>query len=547
MRIKSVNKPARLLTFLPLLILQLLMSSCNSKIPVITSIDPKIGSMGEVITLTGYNFGEERSDANVTIAGISPTNSSYQTWQDDIIKVKIPESGESGLVYVYVKGKKSNGVLFSNSAAVPRMLGDEPGLEPRITSITPQTGIPGTIISISGVNFGASRENGGVFFSWDYEPSSMNPFAVSDLQYIEVSDLEYGYNAWSAREIHVRIPDGAVTGNFEVRTPKGKTYPAFLDISGRPGTKTYKEKRSYSVSYSADIRVHEAAKPNTLYLWIPQPQASPSQRNVSLVSRSVNPFVENYRGVSLYKLENLNAGSGQSVNISYNVEVYAVETGIRPAAVKQDANSPLLAYTHSSNLIPSDADVIKTLAAKISGRERNPYLAAKLLYDWLITEMKIEESVPYVNAADAAENKAANPYLAALLYCSLMRAGKIPCIPVAGVLVNRNGQTLRHYWTEFWIDGFGWIPVDPVMGARAVPDDYDFKQEPHKYYFGNIDSQRIAFSRGEINLSQMESRGRLVSHTQSYSFQNIWEEASGGLESYSSLWGDIIITGIYIQ
>jgi len=115
------------------------------------------------------------------------------------------------------------------------------------------------------------------------------------------------------------------------------------------------------------------------------------------------------------------------------------------------------------------------------------------------------------------------------------------------VLVNRSGQTLRHYWTEIWIDGFGWLPVDPVMGAGAVAESFVTKQDTANYYFGNIDSQRIAFSRGELNLSQMDSRGRLVSHSKVYSLQNIWEEAVGGLESYSSFWGDITISGIYVQ
>ncbi|MDR2729719.1 MAG: IPT/TIG domain-containing protein [Treponema sp.] len=548
MKIKRIKKSACLLILQLLLIYQLLITSCNSKIPVIKSIEPKIGKMGEVITLTGYNFGEERGGSNVTIAGIAPTNSSYQIWSDGIIRVRTPESGESGLVYVYAKGKKSNGVLFSNSAAVPRLPeGAEPGLRPQITSVSPQTGASGNTIIITGVNFGASRENSGVFFTWDYEPSSVNPFVVRDPQFIEVSDLEFGYDTWNAREIRVRIPDGAATGNLEVRTPRGKTHPVFFDISGKPGIKTYKDKRNYSISYSVDIKVLEAAKPNTLYLWMPRPAVSPSQRNISLVSRSVTPFVENYRGVSLYKLENLNSGSSQSVNISYNVEVYAVESGIRPLALKQNETSPFPAYTQSSNLIPADADIIKNLAAGITGREKNPYLTARLLYDWLITEMKVEESVLYTSAVTAAERKITNPCLMVLLYCSLMRACKIPCIPAAGVLVNRSGQTLRHYWAEFWLDGFGWVPVDPVMGARAVPDDYIIKQDWTNYYFGNIDSQRIAFSRGEINLSRIESRGRLVSHPQSYSLQNIWEEATGGLESYSSLWGDITITGIYVQ
>jgi len=542
-------------SFLPAQILFALISlslfiSCKSKTPVINSIDPKIGKLGDIITLKGDNFGSSRDESFVSIAGTSPTSSSYYAWQDDFIAVRVPEQGESGLVYVHVKGKKSNGVLFSNSAAVPRPIeGEDLGLEPKIAAVNPQVGAPGTLITITGNNFDGSRGDGGVFFSWDFEAPS-NPFAVREPEFIEVSETELGYEYWSAREIRVRLPDGAVSGSLEVRTPNGRSRPVFFDVSGKPGYKNYTDKRSYTVSYSVDVKVLEATRPNTLYLWIPQPITSPSQRNVRLITRSAKPFVENYRGVSLYKLENIGAGSSHSINLSFNVEVYAQETGMRHLSVSsKQEDTPLLAlYTQSSKLIPSDNSKVKSTANSIIGREQNPYFKAKLLYDWIIANVQITEnfSSSANNMERVIDRKEADPYNAALLFTTMARAAKLPCMPVAGVIINRNGQTVRHYWAELWIDGFGWLPIDPVMGAGAIPDSFVNKQDLANYYFGNMDSQRIAFSRGELILSQMESRGRPVSH-QSYSLQNIWEEASGGLESYTSLWGDIIISGVYVQ
>ena len=531
------------------LIFSAIFLSCNSKVPVISSINPKIGKMGEVITLTGNNFGITRNESYVTIAGTAPTNSSYRTWQDDLIEVKVPESGESGLVHVHVSGKKSNGVLFSNSASVPRPIeGEEFRLEPRITAVSPQTGAPGVLITITGNNFGASRENGGVFFSWDSESPSFNPYVVTEPKFIEVSEIELGYETWNAREIRIRLPDGAVSGNLEIRTSQGKSRPVFFDVSGKSGVKTFKDKRSYTINYSVDVRILEATRPNTLYLWIPKPIISHSQRNVSLISQSMEPFVENYRGVSLFKLDNLGAGSNQAINLSFNVEVYAQETGMRPLAIRQEETPLFVTYTQSSSLIPCDNPEIKKTVNTILGREQNPYIKARLIYEWIIANMQITGTSSPANSIIAAlEKKEADSYNAALLYAAMARAARLPCIPVAGVLISRNGQTLRHYWTELWIDGFGWLPVDPAMGAGAIPESYTSKQDLINYYFGNMDSQRIAFSRGELNLSQMESRGRLVSHTHSYSLQNIWEEAAGGLESYSSLWGDITISGIYVQ
>jgi len=538
-----------------------LLVSCGAKAPVITSIDPKFGRMGEIITLTGDNFGASRDESYVTIAGISPTNSSYYLWQDNLIILKVPELGESGLVYVRAKGKKSNGVIFSNSDSVPRPVdGEELGLEPKITSVTPQIGAPGTLITIMGNNFGISRENSpdsgaGVFFSWDYESGAYNPFAVREPEFIEVSETEMGYEYWSAREIRVRLPDGAVSGNFEIRTPHGKSRNVFFDVSGKNGAKTIKDKRSYTITYSVDIRVIEATKPNTLYLWIPKPVVSPSQRNVILVSRNIEPFMEDHKGVSLYKLDSLGTGTNQSVNLSYRVEVYAVGSGIKPLSIKQETTALSKTHTQSSNLIPSNNQKIKATVNSIIGREQNPYSKAKAIYEWIINNMHIEESVYSADIIYALELRQCDPYTAAILYTAMTRAAGVPCIPVAGVLINQNGQTFRHYWTEFWIDGFGWLPVDPAMGAGAVKltDNANPRSDAEtlsardlaNFYFGSMDNQRIAFSRGEPVLLQIESRGRLVSRPQSYSLQNIWEESVGGLESYSSLWGDIIISGIY--
>jgi len=556
--------------------------SCGPSAPVIAAIDPKIGRMGEVITLTGNSFGESRSESYVTIAGISPTNSSYYLWQDDMIIVRVPELGESGLVYVHAKGKRSNGVLFSNYASVPRPFdGEELGLEPKISSVSPQIGAPGSLIIITGNNFGVSREisqqaaaqhaaahlqttshmptlpSFGVFFSWDYDSPS-NPFAVRDPEFIEVSEIELGYESWSARELRIRLPDGAVSGNFEIRTSNGISRPVFFDVSEKPGSKNFKDKRSYTVTYSVDIKVTEATKPNTLYLWVPKPVNSSSQRNINIVSRSAEPFVENFNGVSLYKLDNLGHGAYQSINFTYSAEVYSVETNIKPAAIKQETTPLSAMYTQNTSLIPSDNQKIKSAVSSIIGREQNPYLKAKTIYDWLLANIKIY-NMPSIDTdiISALDKKHADQYSAAMLFVTMARAAGVPCIPVAGVLIETGGKTTRHFWAEFWINGFGWVPVDPLMGSgrTAINENQTSThgtnftagnlENPHDFYFGNMDNQRIAFSRGEPVISQMENRSRLVSHKQLYSLQNVWEEAVGGLESYSSLWGDITISGIY--
>jgi len=539
-----INRKTHFFLFITLIFIL----SCDSKAPEITSINPKTGKMGEIITLTGKNFGHEREESYITIAGIAPTGSSYYLWQDDMIMVRIPELGESGLIYVHAEGKKSNSVLFTNSASVPRPVeGEGLGLNPRIASVTPQAGAPGTIITITGSNFGGSSEGGGVFFSWDYE-SRVNPFLVKEPEFIKVSETELGYISWNTREIQVRLPDGAVSGNIEVRTPNGSSLPVYFNVTGKPGNKIFSEKRSYTVSYSVEIKVNNAENPNTLYLWIPMPITSSAQRNVSMIYRNMEPFIENHRGVSLFKLDNLETGSGHSISFSFSADIYSVETQIAAQSVKNETNALSVLYTQNTSLIPVNNSLVKGVINSIIGREQNPYVKARIIYDWMLKNIQVLEFIPYSeNIAAAIEHKNADPYNAALLFTALARAAGVPCIPVAGVLINRDQKTFRHYWAEIWINDFGWVPVDPSLGAGYTVDNFANRENPSVFYFGNTDNQRVAFSRGELELAQMENRGRLVSFNQSYSLQNIWEEASSGINSYTSLWGDIIISGIYAQ
>jgi transglutaminase-like putative cysteine protease len=432
---------------------------------------------------------------------------------------------------------------------MPQMIrGADVGIEPRIISVEPISGQIGSLVTILGSNFGSSRDGSGVFFSWDAESSSSTPAEASGPGSVEATEIEFGYELWNEREIRVRIPDGAISGNLVVSTPRGTSPPVFFDVTGKPGTKIYRDKRSYAISYAVNIRVQEASGPNTLYLWLPRPVSSASQRNVQPLSRSMEPFVDMHRGTSLFQLNNLEANTNTGITLSYLVEVYSVETGIRPQSVRQSADSTVTAaYTLPSRLIPSDNPGLKAAAAAVIGREQNPYLKAQKIYEWLITEGGIQREPLQGGAIEALENKQADPYMAALLFCALARAAGVPALPVSGVLIDRNRSAFRHYWAEFWIDGFGWIPLDPALGAGAAPPSFSLRPDRASYYFGNMDNQRLSFSRGQTLLSQMDPRGRAAVRDRDYALQTLWEEAVGGLESYSSLWSDVTINGVYVQ
>ncbi|MDR1220808.1 MAG: IPT/TIG domain-containing protein [Treponema sp.] len=519
--------------------------ACKAKAPVIRAIDPKIGAMGDIISVAGEHFGKEQEASYITIAGQEPTSSSYLEWTDNLIRVRLPEFGRTGLIYIHKGDQKSNAVLFSNRSKIPEQAQSAPvSAGPRIDTVKPGSASIGSLISIQGGGFGAMREDRSVRFSWVAENLLSNA-ENSEKNVIKPFDAGLGYELWTSDEIRLRVPDGAVSGNIEIHTVHGDSAPVFFTVNEKPGTKAFRDKRSWVITYSVNVRVRDSSIPNTLYLWLPQPAYSSSQPKIELLSRDKEPFVENYRGTTLFQIKDAAAQSSTSINVSYVVDVYAVETIVKPQSIKTQSASLPASYMQSDSLIPSDNPAIAARAAEITGRERNPYIKAQRIYEWIIANI---QNQPFDNnMLDVLEQKRADSYSASLLFCALARSAGIPAIPVAGVLIDKNRIAHAHYWAEFWLDGFGWVPLDPALGAGAAPSLFSLRDDAKSWYFGNIDNQRISFSRGQNRLSQMDPRGRLAAHKPDYALQDFWEEVVGGITSYSSLWSDIAITGMYTQ
>ena len=60
-----------------------------------------------------------------------------------------------------------------------------------------------------------------------------------------------------------------------------------------------------------------------------------------------------------------------------------------------------------------------------------------------------------------------------------------------------------------------------------------------------MDSQHIAFSRGFHQIKQSALNSKIVYRPRTYALQSVWEEAGDATSSYSSLWNNPMILGIY--
>jgi transglutaminase-like putative cysteine protease len=106
-------------------------------------------------------------------------------------------------------------------------------------------------------------------------------------------------------------------------------------------------------------------------------------------------------------------------------------------------------------------------------------------------------------------------------------------------MVYGNKQTVNHWWSEIYINGIGWIPVDPALGDDMSLSDLPVRESNSDYYFGNIGSQHITFSRGNIDLKKINPDGNIRTKERFYSFQDIYEESSRNVEDYKAVWSSL--------
>ena len=165
----------------------------------------------------------------------------------------------------------------------------------------------------------------------------------------------------------------------------------------------------------------------------------------------------------------------------------------------------------------------------------------------MISNFKIENDFRKgdANPLDLIERKSGDSYDFAIVYTALLRALDIPAFANCGVLVSPDLSTRDHMWSEFYISGMGWIPVDPALGAGMEYKKWDEGIDAKAFYFGNLDSHHIKFSRGINTQKPFYQDNKIVQRPRSFAFQMFWEEASANVEKYSSFWSDPVVKGIY--
>jgi|GEM_PF-6064596 len=351
---------------------------------------------------------------------------------------------------------------------------------PVIYRVIPDKAFVGDEITIYGKNFGNDRNDGKVFFGS-----------------VGCQDYDFDYINWQDDMIKVKVPTGAGSSDISIMIDGYVINGPFFE-SYSEGSFVYSDPMETTIDYTLLVKSTNGTINKSLYVWVPSSVPSDKQRDVKLIKTSGNHIQRQNDELDLYLVNGLVSGKEYTVEKTFTFNNYQLETKIDPEKVTGDYDKEsqfYKYYTSSAYAVESDDPRMVSLANSIVRDEINPYKKAKLIYDWIIDFMEYQYPPPRRDwrAISALRTRRGDCAVYSFLFTALCRVVGVPARPVAGHVIFMNDIVSLHFWAEFYLPKYGWIPVDVNYGDVQVEG---FK--PKAFYFGNMDNRHIAFSKGRV-------------------------------------------------
>ncbi len=172
------------------------------------------------------------------------------------------------------------------------------------------------------------------------------------------------------------------------------------------------------------------------------------------------------------------------LTVLQHVTVYSIKYTIDPAKVgSYDKNSELYkVYTKPAEYIQSDSPEIIATSRQVVGEEKNPYLAALRIQNYVVQHMTRDDallswSAEHEGALFALHSGKGVCRHFPALFAALARAAGIPTIDIWGSTATDPGSLadpgdLKHNWVQFYVPNYGWIPADPSFENGGGVDHF---------------------------------------------------------------------------
>ncbi len=260
-----------------------------------------------------------------------------------------------------------------------------------------------------------------------------------------------------------------------------------------------------------DFDLSRQARDREVELWIPYPISSEYQDIGGI--RVNGDFAESavytdkkYRTPMLYARWAAGAES-RRLTFTFKAERLEVVKGELPEQEDPWNRADFAMWLAGTSLAPLDGAVAE-LAAKITAGKTTVLEKARAIYDWTCDNMYRDPATIGCGPGDVCAllqkpgGKCTDIHS---VFVALCRAAGVPAREIFGIRLGKNPvqdiSTWQHCWAEFYLPGYGWVPVDPadvrkLMLKRNLQLDDPKTAELRAYFWGGWDAYRVELARG---------------------------------------------------
>lgn len=323
-------------------------------------------------------------------------------------------------------------------------------------------------------------------------------------------------------------------------------------FAGLAQARTGKSKSTtFDARHELKVTVPEGAK--KVRIWFALPQEVTQQQVANLKIESPFPYRVERDATEgsrfLYVEANAPTTKDFTIVTTFRLtrkEVLSDLQSAKAAPLSNAEKKKMARYLEPNTYVIID-DKVKRLASEIVGDEKNPLLAARKIYDYVLNyadywviDPANKKASPVGSTEYCLTTKTGNCTDFQSLWTSLARAAGIPTRIVYGSFFKKelDGKDVDqsyHCWTEFYVSKLGWVSQDvsvadlfaqeikmndqnTTLVQRTTPAGYfgkDTKQV--EYYFGNLDERRVTWSVGrDLQMTPRQDAGPVNSIPKAY-------------------------------
>jgi glutamine cyclotransferase len=266
--------------------------------------------------------------------------------------------------------------------------------------------------------------------------------------------------------------DGAVLINADYND--GKIYFLRTEPEKKPWMRS--GKKDYSLEFTLDFYNYgkDAVAGGEMLVALPEARENQEILQGPLYDPQPDSVVKTGIGqkYAIWSIKNLAAPARKRVTAKWEVSLFDTDWVIFPDKVQGEGSIPAsvkkIYLADGEKYLVGDPFIAKTVK-ETAGGEKNLYVRARKLYEWVIDRMEYKLAGGWETGPKVLGRGSGSCSEYTFAFISLCRAAGIPARFVGSIVVRKDDSSVDdvfHRWAEIYLPPYGWIPVDANHGDK---------------------------------------------------------------------------------